>query len=341
VTTTPGGGLQRFDATSTHGPGTGAVHVRPLRTALLDAERRLGSAGVPSPRTDAELLAAHVLGVPRGRLMLSDGLTTSQSIKYESLLTRRIARVPLQHLVGAAPFRDLEVRVGPGVLIPRPETELVAEAALRFLASVPRDEHGRQTAVDLCSGSGALAFSLATESRGCDVVALELSAEAQVWARSNLERVTPRAAEVDSSVLLRDGDVLGAALDGGPLADLVGRVDVVVSNPPYIPEGAVPRDPEVADYDPPVALFGGPDGLDVVRGVADTAARLLRRGGLVVIEHGDTQGDGAGEYSVPDLLRGWPDPLDESMAAFAEVQDRTDLARRPRFTTAIRVGTAP
>ncbi len=341
MTSSSGGGLQRFDATSTHGPGTGAVHVRPLRTALLDAERRLGAAGVASPRTDAELLAAHVLGVPRGRLMMSDGLTTAQSIRYESLLTRRIARIPLQHLLGAAPFRDLELRVGPGVLIPRPETELVAEAALRFLAGVPRDEHGRRTAVDLCSGSGALAFSLASESPGCDVVALELSADAQAWATSNLDRVTPRAAEIDSTVLLRDGDVAKAAEPGGPLADLAGRVDAVVSNPPYIPDGAVPRDPEVAEHDPAIALFGGPDGLDVVRAVVDTSARLLRRGGLVVIEHGDTQGDGAGEFSVPALVRGWVDPHDPSMAAFAEVSDRTDLARRPRFTTAIRVGAAP
>ena len=309
---------------------------RRLRTALLDAERRLAAAGVPSPRVDAELLAAHVLGVGRGRLQLADDLTDEESVRYEGLLARRMARVPLQHLTGTAPFRELELLVGPGVLVPRPETEIVTEAALRHLRAAPRDAAGRLTAVDLCSGSGAIAFALATECDGVDVVGLELSEAAQEWARRNLAQVVPRAGERGSSVLLRDGDVTGAALPGGVLHDLLARADVVVSNPPYIPTGARPRDPEVAEHDPAVALYGGVDGMDVVREVLATAALLLRPGGLLVVEHGDLQGDDGGVSSVPALVRAEPDPQQEAAAAFSDVADRVDLARRPRFTTALR-----
>lgn len=309
---------------------------RPLRLSLIDAERRLTAAGVPSPRVDAELLAAHVLGVPRGRLLLTERFDHDEVVRFESLLARRLNRVPLQHLVGTAAFRDLELEVGPGVMVPRPETELVAEAALQHLRAITPPAGGRRLAVDLCSGSGALAFSLATECDATDVVALEASAIAQRWARGNLARVLPLLGGRDSTVLLRDGDVMGAAEPGGELADLVGQAHVVVSNPPYIPDTARPRDPEVALYDPPEALYGGPDGLDVVRGVVATAAALLVPGGLLVVEHGDAQGDAAGASGVPSLVRGWPATGTDGRAAFTDVVDRPDLNGRPRFTTALR-----
>lgn len=309
---------------------------RPLRLSLIDAERRLQAAGVASPRVDAELLAAHVLGVPRGRLLLTDRFDHGEVVRYEALLARRLNRVPLQHLLGTAPFRDLELEVGPGVMVPRPETELVAEAALQHLRGVAADADGRRLAVDLCSGSGALAFALATECDATDVVALEASPDAQAWARRNLSRLLPDLGRRDSTVLLRDGDVTAAAEPGGVLSDLAGRAHVVVGNPPYIPDAARPRDPEVALYDPPEALYGGPDGLDIVRGLVATAALLLAPGGLLVLEHGDAQGDAAGNSGVPHLVRTEPDPHDARRPAFDDVVDRPDLNGRPRFTTARR-----
>jgi len=325
----------RFPADEGDGPdGTATFSAtgRDLRGAVLDGERRLAAAGVPSPRVDAEILAAHVMGLPRGKIVLRQRMTTAQSVRYENLLVRRMARVPLQHLTGWAPFRELVLEVGPGVLVPRPETEVVADAAIQWLRRQPLDE--RRTAVDLCSGSGCVGFSIATECWFVDVVGLEVDARAQEWARRNLPGVIGLAATRESTVLLRDGDVAGAALEGGALQDLVGRVDVVVSNPPYIPDDAQPRDPEVSLHDPRIALFGGPDGLDVVHHVIDTATRLLRPGGLFVLEHADTQGDGGSGPSVPALLRAWEDPT--GRPAWVSVTDKNDLTGRPRFTVALR-----
>ena len=314
------------------GTATFSATGRDLRTAVLDGERRLAAAGVPSPRVDADILAAHVMDLPRGRLLLAQRMTTAQSVRYESLLTRRMSRIPLQHLTGWAPFRELVLHVGPGVLVPRPETEVVADSAITWLRR--SEDEGRRTAVDLCSGSGAIAFSIATECDRVDVVGLEIDEAAQVWARRNLESIIGPAAERDSTVLLRDGDVAGAALPGGALADLVGRVDVVISNPPYIPDAGVPRDPEVSLHDPKIALFGGPDGFDTVRDVVDTAVRLLRPGGLFVIEHADSQGDGGSGPSLPALLRAWEDPT--GRPAWESIADRNDYAGRSRFTTCLR-----
>jgi release factor glutamine methyltransferase len=296
--------------------------VRRLRDVLVDGERRLARAGVPSPRTDAELLLAHVLGVPRGRMFLSDEADRVVSMRFEALLVKRAARVPVQHLLGEAPFRHLVLEVGPGVFVPRPETETVAELAIRAL----RSDAEERLAVDLCTGSAAIALSLATEVPHSIVHAVELEQAAYDWAARNLVAHEAQLAAAGSKVVLHRGDATLA--HEGPLAALVGRVDVVVSNPPYIPDDAVPREPEVRDYDPPRALFGGADGLDVVRGVAVAATALLRPGGTLLIEHGDQQGDRAGELGVPHVLR--------ELGGFASVVDQPDLTGRDRVTIAVR-----
>jgi release factor glutamine methyltransferase len=222
--------------------------------------------------------------------------------------------VPLQHLTGTAPFRHLELAVGPGVFVPRPETELIAGWVLDRIAGL-----AAPTVVDLGTGSGAIALSVANEHPGARVVAVERDAGAIEWTRHN---AATRAAAGDTPVEVRSGDMTDRSL----LRVLDGRVDVVVSNPPYVPDGArLPR--EVADHDPPLALWGGPDGLDVVRGLLRTAARLLRPGGWLGIEHADQQGS-----ALPALVRGG--------GRWAEVIDHPDLAGRPRYTTARLTGSS-
>jgi len=285
--------------------------VIPLAQAIDAATRRLEAAGVPSPRVDAELLAAHVLLLGRGELAaraLAGGLIDDpDATAFSELIVRRAAREPLQHLTGIAHFRSLTLRVGPGVFVPRPETELVAQFAIDALAAVAASE---PLAVDLGTGSGAIAIALATEVPHSRVVAVELSPDALVWARQNASASAAR------NLTLVLGDLATA------LPELDGRVDVVVSNPPYIPTGAVPRDPEVRLHDPELALYGGGDGLDAVRALDATALRLLRPGGTLVIEHGELQGE-----AVAGLLRasGW-----------RTVATHPDLTGRPRATTAIR-----
>jgi release factor glutamine methyltransferase len=279
-------------------------------TLLADAARRLGDAGVESPRVDAELLLAHALGVGRARLLVLDDVADEAAARFAALLGQRADRVPLQHLTGRAPFRFLELTVGPGVFVPRPETEQLAGWALERLAGA-----GEPVVVDLGAGSGALALSIAHEHPGSRVTAVERDAGAIEWTRHN---AAARSAAGDTPVEVIAGDMTDAAL----LRELDGTVDLVVSNPPYVPDGArVPR--EVADHDPPLALWGGPDGLDVVRGLLVTAARLLRPGGWLGIEHADQQG-----AALPALVR--------AHGAFTDVEDHPDLAGRPRFTTARR-----
>lgn len=296
-----------------------------LRDVLADAQRRLAAAGVPSPESDAMQLAAHVLGVPRGRLFLQDRVPPEQRTEFERLLSRRIARVPLQHLLGTAPFRHLELQVGPGVFVPRPETELLAGHAIAFLAACEVDA---RTAVDLCSGSGAVALALATEVPAVQARAVEVDEGAAAWLQRNIEACGEALVERGSAVVSVHADATSCAVEGGPLVEWVGQVSVVTANPPYVPLGARPREPEVRDHDPALALYGGLDGLDVVRGIVGTARRLLRPGGLLVIEHSDEQGDQAGTAGVPGLLR-----ADD---AWRDVRDHLDLNRKPRFTTATR-----
>lgn len=263
------------------------------------ARERLAAAGVPSPDVDAELLAAYVLGVPRSRLVLAAGFTPAQAQRYRVLVERRAARVPLQHLTGTAGFGHLELAVGPGVFIPRPETELLAQWAV-----------GRpgQVFVDLGSGSGALALAIAGQRPGARVLAVERAQAALTWLRCN---VAGTAVEV----------VAGDATDPVVLAELDGTVDVVVSNPPYVPAGE-PVAPEVAGYDPAQAVFGGPDGLAVIRPLVARAAALLRPGGWLGMEHHESHAP-----VLPELLGHW----------FTELTGHRDLTGRPRFVTARRM----
>jgi release factor glutamine methyltransferase len=274
-----------------------------LAEALAEAERVLHRAGVPSPRVDAELLAAHVLGVRRAALVAVPTPDPARFAELRTLVARRATRVPLQHLLGTAPMGPVEVLVGPGVFVPRLETELLLEWGLKALTG--RNE---PLVVDLCTGSGALAAAVAVSRPDADVHAVELDQDALVWARRNLA----------GRATLHAGDVTDARL----LPELHGRVDLVLANPPYVPEG-IPVPPEVADHDPHRAVFAGPDGLAVIRPLTVLAVALLRSGGALAVEHDDTHGEVA-----PAVLRGHPELTD--------VVEHADLAGRPRFVTARR-----
>ncbi|MGC1214705.1 MAG: peptide chain release factor N(5)-glutamine methyltransferase [Micromonospora sp.] len=290
-------------------PSEGTERERPSR-AIGRAARALAEVGIEAPRAEAEQLAAYVLDVPRGRLALSDGFTPAQLGRFEALVGRRIAREPLQHLTGSAGFRHLELAVGPGVFVPRPETELLAGWGVE-----QGRRRGAPLVVDLCSGSGAIALSVAQELPDARVVAVERSPAALEWLRRN---AAERAAAGDTPIEVVVADVT----DPGLLAELVGRVDVLLCNPPYVPRSvAVP--PEVAGHDPDEAVFGGTEGLDVIRPVVARAAELLRPGGALGIEHDDTHG-----AAVPALVA--------ADGRFEAVEDHRDLAGRPRFATASR-----
>lgn len=333
---------QVFDAIGDFGEGESrrmAGGRTSSRDLLYDAERRLAAAGVPSPQADASLLLAWVLDVPKSRVFLQDEPSSHQRVAFEKALAARLSRVPLQHITGRAPFRRIEVAVGPGVFIPRPETELVTEAGIRTL----RDKVGG-IAVDLCAGSGAVGISLAVEAPGSHVYLVELDERALEWTRRNVADFAPVITEAGSSAEVVAGDVATIADAGAPLAPLVGRVDVIVANPPYIPDDMVPREIEVRDHEPYPALYGGPDGLDVVRALARTAALLLRPGGQLVIEHADVQGPDSAGRGVVGVLE--QITLDDDLAtivpglpgsrAFEKIADRLDFAGLPRFTLATR-----
>lgn len=288
-----------------------AVSRASVRDALRDAAARLARAGVPDPDVDAELLLAHLRGVGRGEVQASalrgDALSRDESAALEELIARRAAREPLQHITGVAPFRHLELAVGPGVFVPRPETEMVAQLAIDALRAVPDAE---PIAVDLCTGSGAIALALATEVPHARVIGVENSVDAFVWAKQNAARVA-----ADNLRLVFD-DATRA------LPELDGTVAVLVTNPPYVPDDAIPRDPEVRFHDPEAALYGGPDGLDIVRALSVRALGLVRPGGTIVIEHGEWQGRPIRELLTAD---GW-----------RAAATHPDLTQRDRATTAIR-----
>jgi release factor glutamine methyltransferase len=277
-------------------------HAAPLARLLAEAGRRLAAAGVPSARNDAEVLAAQAFGVPRARLPLA-APDAAALAEFHRLVAERSRRVPLQYLTGRAGFHRIEVAVGPGVFVPRPETELLAEWAIEA-ARTGRAGPPPPTVVDLCAGSGAIALAVRGGVPRATVVAVEADPAAFRWLLRNAGRAVV-CARADA----RRG-----------LGWLAGRADVVVSNPPYLPaaqRAAAP--PEVAEHEPPVALWVDGDGLSVLRAVARQAARLLRPGGAVGIEHADDQASGA-----LDALRA---------AGFGEVTDHPDLAGRPRFVT--------
>ena len=289
----------------------------PLRTALATAVDRLTAAGVDSPEHDARALAVHVLGLKRpSDLLLLDHLDQAQAHAYTAVVARRAQRVPLQHLTGWVGFRYLELEVGPGVFVPRPETESVVQWAVD---AVKAEGWTAPLCVDLCTGSGTMAFALANEVPGAIVHAVERDSGALAWTRRN---VAHRVAAGDPEVVLHLGSA-EAALPG-----LDGTLDLVVSNPPYVAttETHIP-DPEVLDHDPALALWAGEDGLDVIRLVEQAARRLLRPGGLVVVEHSDRQGTAA-----PALFTG--------AGGWSEVTDHRDQTGRDRYVTARWTGVA-
>lgn len=285
------------------------IRSKTVRQVTDEIAHVLSAADVPSPVADARELIAFVLKIPKSRLVSVTWITVDQESEIRRLAGRRAQRVPLQHLTGVAPFRYLELTVGPGVFIPRPETEVLVGWALEAIAG-----QSAPLVVDLCAGSGAIALSVAREHPGAVVVAVEQSAEALPWLRRNAA-----AASTSGSARIVEGDAVSAAT----LRDLDGQVDAVLSNPPYVPD-ATPVPPEVADHDPATAVFAGADGLDVIRGLVARAATLLSPGGVVAIEHDDTHGE-----AVPGLLR--------ASGAFTEVADHVDLTGRPRFATARRL----
>lgn len=264
-------------------------------------------AQVPSPRVDAELLAAHLLSDgSRSRLqhaaLMGERLTPDQVAEYEALVARRASREPLQHITGTAPFYRLELSVGPGVFVPRPETELLVEEALRVLGT--RTGKVAPRIVDLCTGSGAIAAAIKSEMPNAQVFAVELSEDAIPYTRKNLEPL---------GVNLVQGDALTA------LPELAGTFDAVLSNPPYIPPANVPADPEAALHDPDMALYGGgEDGMQMPSAIAARAFELLTPGGLFIMEHDDTQED-----AVAELL---------ARVGFEGCYPVRDLNNRPRHS---------
>jgi release factor glutamine methyltransferase len=285
-----------------------------MKEAIQSATEQLAQAGVTSPEHDAKALAMHVLGVAKpSDLLLAEGFDEIQAVAYLDLVARRAQRVPLQHLVGTVGFRHIELEVGPGVFVPRPETESVVQWAVDAIRAEGWTD---PLLADLCTGSGTIAFALANEVPGATVHAVERDADALAWTRRNAAN---RLAAGDPEVHLHLGSVEESLLD------MDGRFDLVASNPPYVAtsEAHLP-DPEVVDHDPHIALFAGTDGLDVIRLVEEAARRLLRPGGLVVVEHSDRQG-----VTAPELFAG---------PAWAEVQDHQDLTGRDRFVTARATG---
>ena len=293
----------------TAAPASGTVNPLTVDAVLAEATALLRRAGVPTPEVDAQLLVGHVLGLSRGavqaKALTAAAVTIEDALAIADAIERRAAREPLQHITGVAYFRSLELAVGPGVFVPRPETEGVVQFAIDALAAsaVPSP-----IGVDLGTGSGAIALAMATEIPHAQVYGVEVSPAAFVWTKQNF-----RIADNARAVFIDLADAL---------PELDGTVDVVISNPPYIPVGAIPRDPEVRLFDPEIALYGGADGLDLVRNVSTTALRLLHAGGTLVIEHGELQAEAIAALLASD---GW-----------VAIARHRDLLGRDRATTALR-----
>lgn len=286
----------------------------PADLLLRELADALSRAGIAGPRVDAELILAHVLGASRGRVqslsVMGAPVTGAQAAAARDLADDRSRRIPLQHLTGRAPFRTIELSVGPGVFTPRPETETVVQIALDALADVPGPA---PIVVDLCTGSGAIALAIANERPASRVWAVEKSIDAHAWAERNVAELG------GGRVTLLRGDVSDSA---SLLASIAGSVDVLISNPPYVPVDMVPRDPEVREHDPALALYGGDDGLDVIRTIAAVGLGLVRPGGVLVLEHAEEQGP-----AIRALLEA---------AGWRASRTHLDLTGRDRSTSAIR-----
>lgn len=283
-----------------------------LSSRLEAVAKRFTQAGIESATADAELLLCFVLGLSRGELqskLISDSLnpTREQLNQFEEFAKRRESREPLQHLTGTAHFRNLALKVGKGVFIPRPETEYVTQLAIDGVKSL---QLGSPIVVDLCAGSGAIGLAICDEIQDARVFAVEKSEEAFAFAKVNYENLAPQ----NGTVVLADMD--------GAFPELDGRVDWLISNPPYIPVEMVPVYPEVALHDPSLALYAGQDGLDLIRLVSKNALRLLRTGGGLTIEHADMQGSKVRQLLLED---GWQN-----------VQTHQDFNGRDRAVTALR-----
>lgn len=297
-------------------PESSTLGDRPAELEVLigEAVRSLERSGVASPRVDAEILAAHVLDVSRGRVaalaLAGRTVESDRAARLQALVADRARRIPLQHLTGVAPFRGLELRVGPGVFVPRPETEQVAQVALDHLSS--RSSRPARV-IDLGTGSGALAAALAVEHDAAEVHAVEVSAQAAAWARMNLAPLGVTLHEVDFRELPESWR---------------SSFDVVVSNPPYIPPDMVPTEAEVREHDPQLALYGGrEDGLELPGAVIDAAADLLVTHGWFILEHAEVQAT-----EISSRLR--------ADGRFADVRTHQDLSGRDRATSASRAGDA-
>jgi release factor glutamine methyltransferase len=280
-----------------------------VRDLLRTATSALAAAGVASPRVDAELLLAHVLRLSRTQLLVQDVLSEHNADRFADLISQRTQGIPLQHLTGSAPFRHLEIEVGPGVFIPRPETELILDLARSELAAAG-------LVVDLCAGSGAIALAVANEYPSATVIAVEGSVAAGEWLHRNADI---RATAGDRRIEVLISDIGAPQL----LSDQSGQVDVVLANPPYVPERIKPQLSAEVGHDPEQAVYAGEDGLALMSTLITAAARLLRPGGFFAVEHDDSHAE-----AVPNLL--------EESGDWRAVADHTDLAGRPRFATAVR-----
>ena len=280
-----------------------------ISDALKLATDKFSAAGILSPSFDAEALGCFILILDKSELALlaidNQGLTESKLSDFLEVVQRREKREPLQHIIGLAPFRHLELEVGPGVFIPRPETEQLVDLAINRIQILDTP-----VIVDLCSGSGAIAISLKTEVVSSTIYAVELSTDAFAFLTRNYQKYG-----LDTKNLRNEN--LTSALE-----ELGGSVDLVISNPPYIPDAAVPIDLEVKLHDPSIALYGGEDGLDVIRQISTRALFLLRPGGQLVLEHANTQAPAIGELL---LSQGWQ-----------EIVSSQDLTGKDRMISAVR-----
>lgn len=296
----------------------------PANRARLTAVQTLRAEGVASPEYDAAELLAFVLDIQRGLLPIAKDLNEDQARQYDALVVRRARREPLQHIIGSAGFYGLALQVGPGVFIPRPETEVLVERALSAIAAVAAPR-----VVDLCAGSGAVALAIASNRPTAQIVAVEQSSEAVTWLRRNVEQLAPQVHVVHSNVLALRASTVNALMDSAHPGDgdsgdqpTEGGVDLVTCNPPYVPSRSAVEH-EVAAHDPGAAVFAGEDGLELIRPLVGLIAELLRPGGTVVLEHDESH--------QPQVLRLFGDS-----GSFTAVTGHQDLTRRPRFITATR-----
>ncbi|WP_240372126.1 peptide chain release factor N(5)-glutamine methyltransferase [Brevibacterium zhoupengii] len=290
-----------------------------MSTVLRGAAQLLARADVPNPDPDAAALLAHAWGLDAAELarrrLLGDTVPAGVTEVFAQLIDRRRQRVPLQHIVGVAAFRHLELQVGPGVFVPRLETELLVTEVLEELER--QNNAHEPLVIDLCSGSGAITLSLATEHPRLSIIGVEREAEALNWSLKNLASVNLG----DSTAELISGDATTFADDSPGVR---GSADVVVTNPPYVPDEAVPRDAEVREHDPAAALYGGHTGLEIPALIIRQAEKLLRPGGFFIMEHSEEQGPAARELIM-------------STASLRRPATYPDYTGRDRYTVAHRV----